>query len=273
MENRLILKETTFVGSNISKIASKFQHFIKSKAISAMNTASELEIKDLEMCLESLCREVEQYSIDMKKVAAMQVICSLQIHDYYMIAKQTENEIDETENNIIDLDQIFNNEKLIRSHRERVEALANQFNQLPCRSHSKRKLDALEESIAITEDNLQAIRGRIACRFNQFASVLQQLSDLQLKLVQEVDLGEIDEMNIAQDECDDDDLGDRDGGDRDEPKSPTQDEGGLLTHLHFYLRKSFSYHTFDEEGSDVDEVVKKLAAEGEDFVREGLQQL
>lgn len=173
LETRLLLKESTFVGSSVSKCASKLQSLTTSKSTQDMTS------------LDSFVREMLQYKLDIVKVDHIQSAYDRQIEAYNVTEQEINEKIREIEGTIFELETQFKNAKSIRSHREQLEKKAAKVNSLPSQSQLKRKLDSLDENVRDTEASLSAMNARITARHAQFGSLLKCISDLQSKLVEE----------------------------------------------------------------------------------------
>lgn len=201
LETRLILKESSFVGSSVSKCASKLQSLVNAKTT-----------QDL-IPFDSFIREMLQYKLDVTKVEHIQYSHDRQIEAYNAMEQDINEKIKEIEETIFELETQFKNTKSIRLHREQLEKKATVVHSLPSQSQLKRKLDQLDASVHETEASLTAMNSRIAIRYNQFGSLLKCIGDLQSKLVEESE--GIDESEMV-DGAGADDDGDEEVRERDD---------------------------------------------------------
>jgi len=171
LENRLVLKESSFVGSSVSKCAAKLQSLTTAK-------------QDV-TSFDSFVREVLQYKLDIAKVDHIHCSHDRQMEAYNATEQDINEKIKEIEGTIFDLETQFKNAKSIRLHREQLEKKAAGVNSLPSQNQLKRKLDQLHNNIFDTETSLSAMNTRISVRYNQFGNLLKCITDLQSKLIEE----------------------------------------------------------------------------------------
>lgn len=219
LETRLINKESSFVGSSVSKCASRFKTLISNKtkllelelksiipssadslSKSPDKTASsnvtitnvklptsqiqskESITKDLNISLENYVRELVQYKLDINKVSSIEKSYVNQVSCYNTIENEIRSKILSTENDIKNLEKKFINEKLIRLHREQLEMKAMEVNKLPSKQFLKRKINDIESSIISIESDIQLADSKIMARNKQFHALLESINDLQNKL-------------------------------------------------------------------------------------------
>ena len=209
LETRLILKESSFVGSSVSKCAAKLQSLTNAKSVQDFTS------------FDSFVREVLQYKLDIAKVEHIHGSHDRQIEAYNATEQDINEKIKEIEGTIFELETQFKNAKSIRLHREQLEKKATGVNSLPSQNQLKRKLDQLDSNILDTEASLSAMNARIAVRYNQFGSLLKCINDLQSKLIEESEgVEEGDAMDaVGADEDGDDEVRTRGRDDEVEEKT------------------------------------------------------
>ena len=193
LETRLINKESSFVGSSVSKCANKFQQFITNKKQALeLNSNPDSNIAtpelidnkstDLNISFENFMREIVQYKLDIHRVSSMQKAYFNQIQCYDTLENEIRSKILKTENDIHEYEINFGNEKLIRLHREQLEVKATEVNTLPSKTILKRKLTEMETNIVNLENNIQMANTKITARYKQFQILLDCLNQLNDKL-------------------------------------------------------------------------------------------
>jgi uncharacterized protein YaaR (DUF327 family) len=219
LENRLILRESSFVGSSVSRCASKFQALINSKRDT--NTIEK-------SILDNFLREIELYKLDIMKGKNILDSFDNQLSSYDTVEGEVKSKISATEDNIIELERNFRNEKLIRLHREKLEAKGDEVKAYPSRHFLKRKIQNLEENISSAEDNIISVNHRISIRNKQFTSLLKSIEELQSKLIEDIEITPIENSAMEEDGEDDEIVerdNDRDHEDEKAVTKDTEDEG------------------------------------------------
>ena len=244
VESRLVLKESSFVGSGVSKCALKYQALTTSsrKSQSPENDEEKSKVTD------SFVREMMAYRLDIIKAGHIYDAHCNQMVSYEQIEHEINQNITAAEANILQLEESYMNEKHIRVHREELESKAKEVNLLPNRAILKRKIDDLEAKLNAVDESMTTVNNRILSRHAQFQSLLGAISDLQSPLVEEIETVPTDEPSKGPGEGDeaDDDYRERgEDGDIAVVNKPTPEEG--------------------EEGEEVEEGAEHaMAVEGDD---------
>lgn len=189
LETRLINKESSFVGSSVSKCATRFQQLLTNKKQllelsrnpeSTTNNLDSIEkkSKELNLSLEHYIREIVQYKLDIHRVSSTQKAYFHQIQCYNDLENEIRSKILKTEYDISEYEVNFGNEKLIRLHREHLEVKASEVNKLPSKNILKRKLHEMETNIINLEKNIEMANSKVSARYKQFQSLLDCLDQL-----------------------------------------------------------------------------------------------
>ena len=246
VESRLVLKESSLVGSGVSKCALKYQALVTSsrKSQSPENDEEKSKVTD------SFVREMMAYRLDIIKAGHIYDAHCNQMVSYEQIEHEINQNITAAEANILQLEESYMNEKHIRVHREELESKAKEVNLLPNRATLKRKIDDLEAKLNAVDESLTTVNNRILSRHAQFQSLLGAISDLQSPLVEEMETLPTEEPSKGPgegDEAEDDyrERGEDGDGDIAVANKPAPEEG--------------------EEGEEVEDGAEHaMAVEGDD---------
>jgi hypothetical protein len=137
------------------------------------------------VALENFQREIFLIGLDLERTVSSYRAMEEDITSYRTRETDFENEVQGTRNNIQKLEIELQQQQKIRKQREVLEEIAKTVNSRTSRTLLKRKIASVEEELKGITDSIALTDTRIQARAKQFGALLQCISDLQGKLVEE----------------------------------------------------------------------------------------
>jgi hypothetical protein len=175
LENRLLLRESTIGSISVSRCASRLQTLHLKRSASSSPHAH----------LEAYQRDLQLYEVEMNKVARIVRVCDEELEEYASIEVDIHHRVDETEQRIRDLEQQLLQEKIIRKHKELIEACAMDVNQVASKQYFGREIRAVEDGIEGGQQSLQLAAQKIQTRSLQYDELMKSIAILSSALVDE----------------------------------------------------------------------------------------
>lgn len=179
MENRLLLRESTIGSISVSRCASRLQtlHLKRSAHTSPPS-------KDQPQ-LEAYQRDLQLYEIEMNKVARIIAVCDEELEEYASIEEDIHRRVELTEQRIRDLEEQLKQEKIIRKHKELVEACAMDVHRVDSKQYFDHEIRACDDGIVGVEQSLQLAAQKIQTRSLQYEELMSAIAALLAPLVDE----------------------------------------------------------------------------------------
>ena len=191
LKQRLLLRESAVNFMTISKIATRIQSLLDRsifKTSTFLNTSTIIYNDLIPEISDKLIRDILTYKLDMAKIKHIYSSCDEEITAYQELYIDIDNQIMRTQNEIKELESELNQQVLIRKHREEFEILAIELNTLP---NIKKLVDSIKDlamNLSEVREAIVTIDGKTNQRVKQYDILMQAITDMQCKLLEEEDV-------------------------------------------------------------------------------------
>eukprot|EP00698_Gefionella_okellyi_P005932 TRINITY_DN15365_c0_g1_i1.p1 TRINITY_DN15365_c0_g1~~TRINITY_DN15365_c0_g1_i1.p1 ORF type:complete len:211 (+),score=32.87 TRINITY_DN15365_c0_g1_i1:145-777(+) len=169
IRRRLLAKE-----SRLTKVAKKFSQWAAG--------IDSLSIDESDKMYEQLVRELALYEFNFTKTAIIADTSRRETLKFDTMSQEFQQRMDSLRQELIDLKQQLEVEKINRQHLEQCDRFAHTIHELPSRSELEQQIASVTTELNTLEHEQQSLINQTELRRKQFALLLFALGELQNKL-------------------------------------------------------------------------------------------
>eukprot|EP00640_Fibrocapsa_japonica_P004365 CAMPEP_0113941930 /NCGR_PEP_ID=MMETSP1339-20121228/7754_1 /TAXON_ID=94617 /ORGANISM="Fibrocapsa japonica" /LENGTH=228 /DNA_ID=CAMNT_0000946215 /DNA_START=24 /DNA_END=710 /DNA_ORIENTATION=- /assembly_acc=CAM_ASM_000762 len=181
LQQRLVSKETVFLGTSISRIAARFHAFLGAvqQEGEADEDAHPAKKQRCEAAYDVTQRELQLYSLEVAKAQIVSLGAEHEIEAYKSRGKEIEEKVKKEAEKVEQLKAQLEEEKEIQRRKEEYEALAKVANALPPQAKTTAEIAKIRDQLQSLEKDSSLMSQEVDLRGKQFRTLLQSVADLQ----------------------------------------------------------------------------------------------